>query len=264
MVEMPHVPTAVAVIGLIIIWTLETWWPFILERRGRLRHALRNLTLGVLNALVMGIILAPLVFAITAWAERSNFGLLRAVGLPPLLSTAVALLLLDGWMYLWHRASHQNRLLWRFHRTHHSDTELDVTSTVRFHTGEIILSAALRLCLIPLLGISLWQVFLYDALLLPVIEFHHSNINLPERWDRALRFLIASPAMHRVHHSRLRTERDSNYSSLFSWWDRLFGTFCERPSRRQINFGLDRFDVDECQRFSGLLCTPLSDSQARG
>src|SRR5256885_17251711 len=112
---------------------------------------------------------------------------MHLVLLPLSVSTLLAILLLDGGMYLWHRANHRLPLLWRFHRVHHSDPALDVTSAVRFHTGEILISSVLRLALIPLLGVSLWQILLYEALLLPVIQFHHSNVRLPERLDRWLR-----------------------------------------------------------------------------
>ena len=258
MVEMKYVPTAVAIIGLIVIWTLETWWPFVAGRRGRLRHARRNLTLGALNVLAIGLLIGPFLYVVTRWVEETNFGLLRLVSLPPVVSTALAFLLLDGWMYFWHRVSHQVPLLWRLHRTHHSDAELDVTTSVRFHSGEVIISGLLRLLLIPLLGLLIWQVLLYDAVQLLVIQLHHSNINISERWDRVLRLAIASPAMHRVHHSRRRTERDRNYSSIFSFWDRICGTFRLSRKTSAPSFGLDCYDVEDWQRVGGLLRTPFT------
>jgi sterol desaturase/sphingolipid hydroxylase (fatty acid hydroxylase superfamily) len=112
--------------------------------------------------------------------------------------------------------------------------------------------------LIPLLGVTLWQVLLYDSLLLPVIQLHHSNFRLPERWDRWLRLVIATPAMHRIHHSRVQSERDSNYSSIFSFWDRLAGTFQLQSNIGSIRFGLDGYDAEEWQRVSGLMRTPFT------
>lgn len=258
MIDLSHAQTITSAFGLVSLWTLESWLPFMKGRRDRLRHATRNLTLGLLNAAVMALIAAPLVVRLTAWAEHSGVGLLRLINLPVVLSTLLALLLLDGWMYLWHRANHCVPLLWRFHRVHHSDPALDVTSAVRFHTGEILISSALRLALIPLLGVSLWQLFLYDALLLPVIQFHHSNVRFSERWDKWLRLLIASPAMHRVHHSRIRVETDSNYSSIFSFWDRLGRTFRQRRDVENIRYGLDNYDDEKWQRVTGLLHTPFT------
>lgn len=242
---------------LVLLWGLEAWLPAAPGRDHRLRHATRNLSLGLFNAGALALLAAPLLVQAALWAEGNGFGLLRVLNLPPLLTTLLAIALLDGWMYLWHRANHRIPFLWRFHRVHHSDPEMDVTTAVRFHTGEILISAALRLALIPLLGVSLAQTLLYDALLLPVILFHHSNVRFPERFDRALRALIASPAMHRVHHSRARIETDSNYSSVFSFWDRLGGTFRLRRDGQAVNFGLDEYDGEQWQRIAGLLITPF-------
>jgi len=260
MIDLSHAQTFTAAFGLVILWALESWLPFMKGRRQRLRHAARNLTLGLLNAVVIALLAAPLVVRVAAWAEHSGYGLLRIIGLPVVVSALLALLLLDGWMYIWHRANHRFPLLWRFHRVHHSDSALDVTSAVRFHTGEMLISSALRLALIPLFGVSLWQIFLYDALLLPVIQLHHSNVRFPERWDRRLRALITSPAMHRVHHSRIRVETDSNYASIFSFWDRLGRTFRWRRDVEKVRYGLDGYDEENWQRVAGLLQTPFTTS----
>jgi sterol desaturase/sphingolipid hydroxylase (fatty acid hydroxylase superfamily) len=165
---------------------------------------------------------------------------------------------MDAWMYGWHRANHRIPLLWRFHRVHHSDPRLDVTTAARFHIGEIALSSTLRLAVFPLLGVALWQALLYEALLLPIIQFHHSNVALPERWDRLLRWVIVTPNMHRVHHSRFQPETDSNYSSIFSFWDRLARTFRQVHDARSLRIGLDEWDQEEWQTVSGLLRTPFA------
>jgi sterol desaturase/sphingolipid hydroxylase (fatty acid hydroxylase superfamily) len=261
-IDLSHAQALTAAFGLVSLWVLESWLPFMKGRRQRLRHAVRNLTLGLLNAAVLALLAAPLMVRMTAWVEHSGVGLLRLISLPVSVSTLLALLLLDGWMYLWHWANHRFSLLWRFHRVHHSDPALDATSAIRFHTGEILISAVLRLALIPLFGIALWQLLLYDTLLLPVIQFHHSNVRFPERWDRWLRVLIASPAMHRVHHSRIRSETDSNYASIFSFWDRLGQTFRWRHDVENIRYGLDGYDVEKWQRLNGLLQTPFAMPEA--
>ncbi|HZS04800.1 MAG TPA: sterol desaturase family protein [Blastocatellia bacterium] len=262
MIDLSQAQSITAASGLILFWALESWLPFMKGRRERLRHAARNLTLGLLNAGVLALVAAPLIARLAAWAEHSGVGLLHLVNLPVAVTALPALLLLDGWMYLWHRANHRLPLLWRFHRVHHSDTALDVTSAVRFHTGEILISSVLRLALVPLLGVSLWQILLYDALLLPVIQLHHSNVRFPERWDRWLRVVIVSPAMHRVHHSRIRVETDSNYSSIFSFWDRAGRSFRLRRDVENIRYGLDGYDPEEWQRLTGLLQTPFTASPA--
>lgn len=257
-----YVPTLIIVCGLILLWTLETWLPAASGRQNRVRHAVRNLSLGLLNALTLGALAAPLITQLSLRSEEAGFGLLRLFHLPPVASTITAILLFDGWMYLWHRANHQLLFLWRFHRVHHSDAEMDATSAVRFHTGEIFISSALRLAVIPLLGIAPWQLLIYESLMMPVILFHHSNVNLPARLDRWLRVVIVSPAIHRVHHSRVQMETDSNYATVFSFWDRIGGTFRLRKDGRPVDFGLDEFDGDEWQRMSGLLTTPFTSVRA--
>jgi sterol desaturase/sphingolipid hydroxylase (fatty acid hydroxylase superfamily) len=252
-----YLPTLVTACGLILLLTLENWLPAAGNRHHRLRHTARNLTLGLLNALAVALLAAPLVASVVGWAEERRFGLLKLLSLPPTIATAVAFLLFDGWLYLLHRANHKFGFLWRFHRVHHSDPEMDATTALRFHTGEVLISSALRLAVIPLLGITLWQLLVYESLMLPVILFHHSNVNFPEKVDRWLRALVVSPAIHRVHHSRVRVETDSNYSTVFSFWDRIGGTFRLRNDGRPVDFGLAEYDSEEWQRVRGILTTPF-------
>jgi len=250
--------TIMAACGLILLFALESWLPAVADRHRRLRHAARNLTLGSLNAAVMALLAAPFITHVALWAEGSRFGLLNMFNLPPMIGSAAAILLFDAWMYLWHRANHQLGFLWRFHRAHHSDPEMDATTAVRFHTGEILISSALRLAVIPLLGITINQLLVYEMALLPVILFHHSNVRFPENLDRWLRTIIVTPAIHRVHHSRVRIETDSNYSSVFSFWDRMAGTFRLRRGGRPGEFGLDEYDGEQWQCLSGLMMMPFA------
>jgi sterol desaturase/sphingolipid hydroxylase (fatty acid hydroxylase superfamily) len=237
--------------------TIESWLPAAGGRPYRMRHAARNLTLGALNAFAVAMLAAPLIANVAGWAEWSRFGLLNLLSLPPVIATVTAVLLFDGWLYLLHRANHKIPFLWRFHRVHHSDPELDATTAIRFHTGEVLISASLRLALIPLLGVTLWQLLLYESLMAPVILFHHSNVQFPEKVDRWMRGLIVTPAIHRVHHSRMRLETDSNYSIIFSFWDRIAGTLRLRKDGRPVDFGLDQYDGEEWQRLDRLLTTPF-------
>lgn len=262
--DLNYLPTLLAACGLILLWTLESWMPAAKNRRGRLRHAASNLTLGLINAVALALLAAPLIARIARWAEESGLGLLRFFNLPPLAAAIAAVLLIDGWMYLWHRANHEIPFLWRFHCVHHSDPEMDATTAIRFHAGEILISSALRLAVIPLLGISLRQLLVYESLLLPVILFHHSNVNLPERLDRRLRLALVSPAVHRIHHSREMIETNSNYSSVFSFWDRIAGTFRLRRNGQPVKFGLDEYDREKWQSMPGLLITPFTSAEQNG
>jgi rhodanese-related sulfurtransferase len=176
---------------------------------------------------------------------------------PSWIEGAVAFILFDLWMYLWHRANHTNPLLWRFHRMHHSELQLDATSAVRFHPGEIFLSGIARIVVVPLFGMTMAQLIVYESALFPIIVLHHSNVRLPRWLDHGLLALFVTPAMHRVHHSRWRPETDSNYGSVFPYWDRLFRSFRLRADAREVELGLDEFAEPRWQTMTGLLATPF-------
>jgi len=231
-------PLAVMVIGLVILLALEQGIPAMPGRRGVWRHGAWNLGLGTINAVALGLLAAPLLRWATMWAEAWGIGLARVLPLPEAAAIGLALVAFDGWMYLWHRANHVVPLLWRFHRLHHSDAAMDATTTVRFHPGELAISTLLRLAVLPVLGLRIEQLLVYEVVLFPVILFHHSNVRFPEKIDRVVRTILVTPAMHRVHHSRRQIETDSNYGSVLSIWDRLGHSFRLRKDGSAIEFGL--------------------------
>jgi sterol desaturase/sphingolipid hydroxylase (fatty acid hydroxylase superfamily) len=251
--------SGVALAGLVVLLTWETFVPFFAFANAGTRgiHGLRNLILGALNALLVATAFAGLWYAAAGWAQAHQFGALHWLKLPLAPRLITAFLLFDAWMYGWHRLNHRLPFLWRFHRTHHSDSAMDVTTGSRFHLGEIFLSSCLRLPVILLLGLRIEELLLYEMAMFAVVQWHHANIALPQQLDGLLRSLIVTPNMHKVHHSRVPRETDSNYSSLFSFWDRLFRTFRLRDDPRTIRFGLDDFDHPDQQTLPGLLKTPL-------
>ena len=251
---------AVPVALLTLLWCWETWRPFFGQREGRLTHAARNLGIALFNTVVLGLVFGSITVAVAEWAAQAAFGLLHLADLTAPLRFAFALLLLDGWMYVWHRANHALPVLWRFHRMHHSDTHMDVTTATRFHLGEHLGGAVLRLGVIALLGIEVWQLLVYDTLVIAITQFHHADISLG-RWDRRLRWFIVTPYMHKVHHSDWRPETDSNYSTVLSIWDRLAGTFRMRAHPRTITFGLAEFAAPKWQTWWGMWKTPLVGSR---
>lgn len=253
---------AAAAVALAVLWFAEAVAPLV-ERRERARHRAANLALAALNAVVGAALFAAATLWVTERARAAGFGLLHWWDGPPLAETAVGLLLFDGWMYLWHRLNHAVPALWRFHAVHHADGELDATSGLRFHTGEIVLSSVARLAVLPLLGLGVAQVLAYEAVLLPVILFHHANIRLSTRVDRALRTIVVTPGMHWVHHSPDRHETDSNFASVLSVWDRLFGTFRRRAPGAAVEVGLRGWADDEWRTLRGMLAAPFR-PRARG
>lgn len=223
----------------------------------RARHALRNLALGGLNAALNGLICVGFWWAVAHWATLHGFGLLRWVQVPAWAHLLSAFILLDLWMYGWHRLNHRIPFLWRFHRVHHSDPAMDVTTASRFHFGEIAMSCLVRVPVIALLGVGLWELVLYETVMFAVVQLHHANVKLPDPLERALRLFIVTPYMHKVHHSNWQPETDSNYSSLFSFWDRLFRTFRLRDDPHTLRFGLNELEAAHHQTLVGLLATPV-------
>ena len=192
------------------------------------------------------------------WAETHHFGLLNWLPSSGWTRLILAVVLFDAWMYWWHRMNHHAQFFWRFHRTHHSDPKMDVTTAHRFHFGEIFFSSLFRVPIILLLGMRLEELVIYETAMFVIVQLHHANVGLPDKMDQLLRILIVTPAVHKVHHSRLQLETDSNYSSLFSIWDRLFRTLRLRADPRTIQFGLAAFDQPEQQTLAGLLETPMN------
>jgi sterol desaturase/sphingolipid hydroxylase (fatty acid hydroxylase superfamily) len=246
----------VPLVLLALFWCWETWRPFFGQREGRWRHAGHNIAVAVFNTIILGLAFGSVTTMVAGWTEQNEFGLLNNVGLTGPLRFVLALVLLDGWMYLWHRANHTIPFLWRFHRMHHSDRHMDVTTATRFHLGEHVGASVLRLGVIPLLGLEVWSIVVYDTLVIAITQFHHADISLG-RWDRWLRWLIVTPDMHKIHHSDWREETDSNYSTILSVWDRLARSFRMRPDPKTLVFGLDEFRDVSWQTWWGMLKTPF-------
>jgi sterol desaturase/sphingolipid hydroxylase (fatty acid hydroxylase superfamily) len=194
---------------------------------------MRNLALWAANTAMNPILTAPISVAavgVTLWTRPS---------MPWWVALILDLLLLDLWTYAWHRANHQWPLLWRFHRVHHLDRFLDTTSAVRFHPGEVLISALARTPLIVLTGIDLASILLFDSLLLASALFHHSNIKAPPRLEAALRSVIVTPSHHWVHHHAIRADTDSNYGALLTVWDRVFGSWSKTTRTPSMQIGVE-------------------------
>lgn len=253
----PWVKMGVTAFCLGSFWLWESLNPLVHGRAHRWRHGGRNLGITLFNAALMAFAFGSATVGVASWTEQQATGLLFYLGWTGGLRFMAAILLLDAWMYVWHRLNHTVPLLWRFHRMHHSDPEMDVTTATRFHLGELTASALLRLGLIPLFGVSILEILIYETFVVACTMFHHANISLG-RADRLVRCCLVSPRMHQIHHSRWQPETDSNYSVIFSWWDRIAGSFRMRHDDSPVVLGLDEFSADYWQTMSGMLRTPFS------
>ncbi|WP_053334600.1 sterol desaturase family protein [Gemmatimonas phototrophica] len=238
-----RLPIALTVLALLVLW--ESVHPFLPLFRGeraalmRVQHGAANVALGVLNGLVVRFGFLGAWAAVSTWSETQAFGVRVWIGGPAWVQWVVVLLLLDAWTYTWHRLNHTVPIFWRFHRLHHSDAQMDVTTASRFHLGEIVLSSIFRIPVLALVGASVLQLAVYETILFTVVQFHHANIALPESIDRVLRAVIVTPHLHKVHHSVRVDEQNANFSSVLTWWDRAARTLTVSPHLAQVVFGVE-------------------------
>jgi len=253
--------TAISFGVLVVLFAWESLVPFFGFFHGRteerLRHDAINLLLGVINAVFNATVAVALWYWACGWVGEQGVGILNWIELSRLGKWVAAFLLLDLWMYWWHRICHRVPMLWRFHRVHHSDPSMDVSTAYRFHLGEMVASAVVRVPIIALVGLSLEHIAMFELALFTLVQLQHANISLSPTLDRLLRVVLVTPFMHKVHHSDKKDETDSNYCSFFSWCDRIFGTFRKREDYQTIVFGLREFSRPEDQQLGALISNPI-------
>jgi len=248
-----------AFLGAIAVLALLQW-RYALRGDSRLnRRQLVNVGLVVIDTAVVRLAFPVLAVGLAYFVHQQDGGLFGALALPSWLEAALAVLLLDLAIYWQHRLMHRIPVLWRLHRVHHSDTAFDLTTGVRFHPLEIALSMLIKLGLVAALGPHPGAVLAFELLLSLGSLWTHTDIALPGHVDRSLRRLIVTPSMHRIHHSPLRAETDSNYGFHLSIWDRLFGSYTESPrtAERDMTIGLDQFRDASQQTLVALLLNPF-------
>jgi len=220
-----------------------------LERRRPLRRAVepkvrreaRNLAVAVVSAAALQLTEKPMADALTAIVERRRWGLLKLLRLPAWLAVALAVVLLDYTLYLWHVLTHRAPFLWRFHLAHHVDLDLDASTALRFHFAELVLSVPWRAGQILIIGVSPLAFSVWQTLLFVSILFHHSNVELPVGLERRLNRFVVTPRMHGIHHSAVKDETDSNWSSGLTVWDRLHGTLRLDVPQDEITVGVPAY-----------------------
>jgi sterol desaturase/sphingolipid hydroxylase (fatty acid hydroxylase superfamily) len=261
-VEFPSVGSRLAflLIAFAIVFVFEVAFPlFAYDRRDRVRNIGRNLAI---TAIFLGVNL--LLHPISPLAARlsfdAQFGLSYWFGLSPLGQFVVGIIGLDLFAYLAHVTLHKFGWMWRFHRMHHSDRLVDVTTAFREHPGETLWRVGWHIAGVFAFGTPPWALVTYLTLSALNAQIEHANIRLPERLDGWLRVLFVTPNMHKVHHSRHQPETDSNYSNLLSIWDRLGGTYNRGRHFAELHYGLDGFDADDKQSLGGMLKTPFMSS----
>jgi sterol desaturase/sphingolipid hydroxylase (fatty acid hydroxylase superfamily) len=247
------------VLGAMMLW--EALAPRRGQAVGRLRRWPGNLGIVALDTLLVRLLFPAAAIGAALAAEAGGWGLFPALAAPAWLAVPAAVILLDLAIYLQHVLFHAVPVLWRLHRMHHADLEFDTTTGLRFHPIEILLSLGIKLGVIAALGTPAVAVLVFEVLLNATSMFNHGNVRLPAGIDRALRWLVVTPDMHRVHHSLVPRETNSNFGFNLPWWDRLFGTYRAQPEAGHdgMTIGIGQFRDPAELRLDRMLLQPFRD-----
>ncbi|MEX2140192.1 MAG: sterol desaturase family protein [Pirellulales bacterium] len=239
-----------------LVW-LERRRPLRQEVEPKLVRDVRNLAVAATSAVAIQLTETPLVMPLAEAVERRRWGLLKWFRLPRWLEGALAIVLLDYTLYLWHVLAHRVPFLWRFHKVHHVDRDLDASTALRFHFAEMILSVPFRALQVVAIGVSPAALRFWQQATLVEILFHHSNVRLPGQLERWLSKLVVTPRMHGIHHSTVADEVNSNWSSGLTVWDWLHGTLRTDVPQEQIKIGVPGYDRPDQVRLGELLKMPF-------
>ena len=251
------------------VLTLVAAWEFLAPRRAlthiRVTRWPSNLALVALNTAVLRVLFPIAAVGMAGLAAERGWGVLNLIAVADWLAVLVAIILLDLAIYGQHVLVHAVPVLWRLHRMHHADLDIDVTTGARFHPLEIALSMGIKLAVVVVLGAPPLAVMVFEIILNAAAMFNHGNVRLPAAVDRVLRCVIVTPDMHRVHHSIRNDETNSNYGFNIPWWDRLFGTYRDQPAdgHQGMTIGLEAFRDKKNLRLDRLLIQPFRDEQVK-
>jgi len=255
--QMRNWTVTTVLVFLLLFFILERLFPLRAPRRPLLHRLWVNGGLSIITFAVAAFLVRPASFSAIRWSSETHFGLLQWLKMPFWLQAIAGFLLMDLSFYYWHRLNHEVSFLWRFHNVHHLDPDLDASTGFRFHFGEVGLSVFFRVAQVTLLGIPI-QIFLFYELVFQLeTYFHHSNLRLPRALDRAVNVFLVTPRMHGIHHSQIRKETDSNYSVIFSFWDRLHRTFRSGIAESEVKIGVPGYSDPESNSFINALIAPF-------
>ena len=238
-------------------------WKYPLRRRhfSVLRRLVRNYVFSLPAFVLLRLTLIPIPLAISIWAARAHFGLLHWIPLPGIAVAIASFLLMDWAYYWWHYAMHRVPLFWRFHNVHHTDLDLDVTTAARFHFGEILFSIPFRILVVLLFGIPPLVYLVFEIVFESASLFHHSNWRLSLRVERFLNHIIVTPRMHGIHHSIVERETDSNWGTIFCWWDKIHRSLRRDIRQDEITIGVAAFRDEEELTIGKLLALPFREQR---
>jgi sterol desaturase/sphingolipid hydroxylase (fatty acid hydroxylase superfamily) len=248
--------------AVIIFFSLEFLIPLREWRYNRKQRIRQNILLSIIGMPMARLLLLPLTFLWAGFLKQQNFGLINWLELPAWAGFVVGVLALDYGIYLWHRLNHISPFLWRFHNVHHLDLDMDVSTGIRFHFGEMLLSIPFRILVIALAGVQPLTIVIYEVIFEVATLFHHSNIKLPKGLEKALAYFIITPKQHGIHHSVVQNESNSNYGTVFNFWDRLHGSSIMNVKQQKVNIGVPAYRSEEELNLGFLLKLPVLKQRA--
>lgn len=246
------------VIAVFIVSSIvETRFPLRPAKRSKAKRFVINVSVSALAIGTGACVVAPVALGLAARSSEASFGLLRMVSLSSAADFVLGFLLMDLTFYYWHRVNHRFPFFWRFHNVHHVDPDLDVSTSFRFHFGEVLYSSGFRALQVYLLGISLFTYLVYELAFQCATLFHHSNVRLPITFERALNKIVVTPRMHAIHHSMVKDETISNYSVIFRCWDLMHRTLRLDVGQADVVIGVPAYHNAEDNKFLNLLLLPF-------
>jgi len=234
-------PAIWVVTGILIFLIFEYLIPFRTAVLSKLNRWRINFTVNLTNVVIIDLCFISLLKKTSIFSGNYQFDLFNKFQLSSLWRIVITIIVLDLITYFWHRLNHTIPFLWRFHRVHHTDLEIDVSSASRFHFGEVTGTTFITYSLMLFLGATIFEVRIFQVILFLMAQLGHSNVRLWSSLEGFLMLFLVPPSMHRIHHSEVKEETDSNYGTIFSIWDRLFGTFRKKLEQEEIVFGLKEF-----------------------
>jgi len=257
---------AIRVIAFVSMFGLMASWEAIAPRRKtatlKVSRWIANLSVAVLNTMVIRILMASGAVGVAMVTAENGWGILNMLHWPVWIEIVLAVLLLDLMIYLQHLGFHAVPVLWKIHMVHHADPDYDVTTAVRFHPVEALLSMVLKMAGVAIIGASPTAVLAFEVILNGMAMFNHANVRMPAFVDRILRWVVVTPDMHRIHHSIFLRETNRNFGFNLPWWDYMFGTYLASPSRghERMTFGLKKFRSPACLKLLNILKLPFGRS----
>jgi len=244
--------------GFLLFLTGELIHPYRAPTVAKAERLVINILLTVLNSALIYLLFSVPTADTALFVTENRVGLLHSLNLPPWSHFFLTLILMDFTLYLWHLLNHIVPLLWRFHRVHHSDLNMDVSTASRFHAGELLISGVIKIGIIYSLGAHPAGLAVFESLVVLTAQFHHSSLKVPEWFEKIYRLFFVPPSMHRIHHSVKIRERNRNYGTIFSLWDRILGTFLSGIDQDKIVIGIGVYRNPQQLSLSYLLRMPFT------